>query len=314
MLRLEDKDWAPVDVDLQVKFYDWYFVQIFELLELEKPALENDIPTALIRAIREGTVTYAQGVFSGTYSAKISKELSQFATFDGRTKQWKGLAPPNVAGVAAVANAHARALNEKIASLIPRMYTRVEEVSSTLSFPIRDAMARWDAIAEKDIANIKVLPEMTQAMQQRLYDAYTNNQQLNIKNWNEDQVTRLREAVERNAKQGYNRLELEDFIRYEWNVTRNKARFLARQESSLFLSTFRDERYMDAGITTYRWSSSHDSRCREANRYGGPAHGPGGPLDGHVFEFGNPPVSGPKGERQAPGVPFGCRCVAVPLG
>ena len=313
MLRLIDSDWAPVHTLLTSHFYHWYFKELFELLELEQPSLENDKPSALIRAIRQGNVTYDQGVFRGTFNLQISKELSKFAKFDGRTKQWAGIAPPDVSRVATTANFRARSLNQKIANLIPQFQTRVASAVTDIRFPVGSSMSRWDEQAKQDVQSMKVLPEVTEAMRTRLTDAYTKNQHLNIVNWNFDQVERLRNAVEENAKNGYNRLELEAFIQYEWNVSRNKARFLARQESSLFLSTFRDARYTDAGITTYRWSSSHDARCRKANRYGGPAHGPGGPLDGHVFEFGNPPVSGPKGEKQAPGVPFGCRCVAVPI-
>ena len=102
-------------------------------------------------------------------------------------------------------------------------------------------------------------------------------------------------------------------IRQEWEVSANKAKFLARQETSLFISKIRDERYQSAGVEEYIWMSSGDARCREANKYGGPSHGPGGPLHGKRFRFDNPPASGTHGEHENPGIPFGCRCVARPV-
>jgi SPP1 gp7 family putative phage head morphogenesis protein len=69
------------------------------------------------------------------------------------------------------------------------------------------------------------------------------------------------------------------------------------------MSKFREERYKSIGVLKYRWSSSNDERVRDRHRE----------LNGKIFEWTNPPISGANGERQHAGEPFGCRCVAVAI-
>ena len=88
----------------------------------------------------------------------------------------------------------------------------------------------------------------------------------------------------------------------------NKAKFLARQETSLFMSKLRDTRYQGAGVERFRWSatggSAGDGRTRDLHRM----------LHGKEFSYGNPPVIDERtGETGYPGEAFGCRCVAIPI-
>jgi len=79
---------------------------------------------------------------------------------------------------------------------------------------------------------------------------------------------------------------------------------IARQETSLFVSKYREERYTGAGITEYIWSTSKDQRVR-------PDHAA---LDHQVFSWDSPPVTDrATGKRNNPGADFGCRCLALPV-
>jgi uncharacterized protein with gpF-like domain len=59
---------------------------------------------------------------------------------------------------------------------------------------------------------------------------------------------------------GYNKNNLIESIQNEFETSKAKAKFLARQETSIFLSDLSADSYMDAGVDLYRWSNSGDNR------------------------------------------------------
>ena len=145
---------------------------------------------------------------------------------------------------------------------------------------------------------------MSGFIQDELKKEYTENMNLYIKKWHEEQIVRLREQVQENATLGFRASRLQDAIKAEYGVSANKARFLARQETSLLVSKYREETYKEAGVDQYQWSTSHDSRVRDTHK----------DLNGKFFRWDSPPIVDiHKGRRAHPGEDFGCRCVAIPI-
>ncbi|GAG93926.1 unnamed protein product, partial [marine sediment metagenome] len=71
-----------------------------------------------------------------------------------------------------------------------------------------------------------------------------------------------------------------------------------------FVSEYKQQRYLDIGITKYEWSTSNDERVRDDHKQ----------LDGKIFSFKTPPVVDRRtGRRANPAEDFGCRCVAIPI-
>lgn len=312
MIKLQESYWQPIHIEIQNFFWMQFFDPIFNILDIKKP-FQNAGYSALQEAIKEERVFYANGVFTGEFNIRISRELSQFATFNPRSRSWVGMPPPEIMATAARVKFEAKAINDRIASLIPKLDANIDQAIQNLAFPIAHTIDSMEGVIIGSLQSLGMVPELTEDAKRNLIEFYNDRQKLNIENWQPEQIDRLRGVIEQNVLNGYNRSELENLIKQEWDVSANKARFLARQETSLFVSKFRDERYQSAGVQEYIWLSSHDARCRESNKYGGPSHGPGGPLHGKKFRFDSPPVSGTKGERQNPGVPFGCRCIAKPV-
>ena len=312
MLHLKDSYWAQTDRELTQLFYDVFYADLL-LLVSDQNELPNDQFSAVKSALREGKIKYKNGQFSGKFSIAISRELSRFAKLDARSGIWIGRPPADIQAVAASANFRSQALIQKAQRLIDQMQPVAIETVKNIRFDFEKPLADMDTQAVKDLHYLGIHPDLTPDSRDKLLEDYNYNQQLNVKNWTTNQVERLRTMTERAIQDGASPREFAQMIMGEWGVTKNKARFLARQESSLFLSKFRRERYTEAGVTDYIWMSSADARCRESNRWGQPAHGPGGPLHGHRFTFGDPPPSGPHGEPQEPGEPFGCRCIARPV-
>lgn len=328
---MKEAYYKPIQAELETIFFDFYWKDILEAVkQSERLFNTND---ALIAAIRKGTIHYEQGKFTGKFNAKISKELSKFAKFDSRSKTWKGIPPSNVTAAASVANSRGEALARKIDALISEIPSRVSEAVEKLKYSIDAPLFAVSEEAGKDLNTLGISIDLTPELSQRLSDNYTTNQSINIKNWTDDQTGRLRDMIEKNALSGYNRLELQDLISNEFGVSMNKARFLARQETSLFVAEVRNERYEDAGVQWYRWSTSQDIRVvgTPGGLYpeGSPGHGNHYVMHGKICKLSDSTVyadnieAARKGlwkskasigaDNTHPGQAFNDRCVAVPV-
>jgi len=302
-LRPEERFWKPTQQAIEAYLWSVVYQPIIDLMnEYQSPVVNSQ--DAIKQALRRGTISYESGEFSGRFTAKISKELRRFSDFDRRSKTWKvrdlASMPPDIYAAAVAARDRAIKLTSEIEKHVNGLEAKIKDTVATLSLPIAEQMKEMDAELQKDIA---VKPDITAHMQKKLVKDYTENQHLNIKDWAPEEVERLRKIVEKTAKSGYRRGELREFIKSEWEVTANKAKFLARQETSLFLSKLRRERFLEAGITKYRWSAIKDARLRDRHEH----------LHGQVFSFGEPPITDDKGNRNEPGEDYNCRCVAIPI-
>lgn len=87
------------------------------------------------------------------------------------------------------------------------------------------------------------------------------------------------------------------------HVTSSRAKLIARTEVARVGSALTQARAVHVGSTQYEWVTVGDSDVREEHRK----------LNGRVFSWDDPPVTGSNGERSAPGAIYNCRCVAFPL-
>lgn len=322
--------WKPIEEDLRRYFTEFYWSEILTMLQ--RDGIRVNSKNALIAAIRAGTIRYSNGTFSGTYSASISRYLSRFAKYDGRAGTWTGTPPTDVSAAAAVANNRARTLNTEISRLVEDIPATVAAGVDRLKYSIEQPLFTMSDAAGQDLQGLGISADITPELSQRLIDEYTTNQNLNIVNWTPDQVERLRNVVYDDVLNGYNRDELRRRLVDEYGVTMRKARFLARQETSLLLTEVRDERYSAAGVEIVRWSNSGDVRV-----VGNPAglydptngHGNHWVLGGKFCKLSDPTVYADTlddarsgrwksksmigaGEEHA-GREFGCRCTYIPV-
>ena len=91
-------------------------------------------------------------------------------------------------------------------------------------------------------------------------------------------------------------------LQERFDVTASRADLIARDQTLKLNGQITEHLQTDAGITRYRWSTSHDDRVR-------PGHAE---LDGTEQEWAAPPDTG-DGEMNHPGQAIQCRCVAVPI-
>lgn len=310
---LRPKYFEPVEKQLERIFYAILFQPILEVLDgltAQAAAARRDFfnarEDALRAALRSGRVQYRDGVFSGQFSAEISKALKGIgATFDSRGNVFKLDNAPNwVLSETAAFRERAQKAHEEVKKTLGYVQDTLDQLTEKHQV---DALPTVSAIESdfKGIAReLQVSPELTDASRQRLANDYTQNMELWIKKWIEEEIVTLRGVVDENAMEGYRFDRLIERIKHQFNVSQSKAKFLARQETGLFMAKFRRERFKESGVRRYKWSTARDERVRDDHKH----------LNGRIFFYADPPiVDTTTGRRANPGEDFNCRCVDIPI-
>jgi SPP1 gp7 family putative phage head morphogenesis protein len=112
--------------------------------------------------------------------------------------------------------------------------------------------------------------------------------------------------VENMANNNLDRNKLKQLIQDEFNVSASRAKFIARQESTLFFSEQRNHQYTEAGYKFYFWKATDFSaRTRPYHKA----------LDSKTskqfYDVTNPPIDTENGHRHNPGENYNCRCTAI---
>jgi len=268
----------------------------------------NYSPEQIISAaLRSGQIQYINGKFTGQFSAKISKALESLgAKFNKVTKTYdmKGTALTiQVSEAAAYASMIALARNKLLLEALA--YINIEsampELARLLDVPLDTILEDLDEQAYLSLRDaITIVPEITEEQRAALKAQYVDDVSISVKNFTVAQTEKLRAMVEENLFTGLaDNKSLVKAIIDEFGVTENKARFLSRTETSIFISKFREITGKEAGITHYVWMSVPDERTRPLHKE----------LNGQTFSWDNPPIIDDKtGERGHPGSTYNCRC------
>lgn len=289
-------------------FYNELFGKLFTAIEPIKEYYNDK--TILVDAIIKRRIQFVDGKFIGSFNAAISKELLKLgAKFDKRSKVFiidKFKLPIEVTHAIAVASLASLTMYKKINDFLNNFDTStlISTLNDELNIPLDEIMEDLDDQKRRTVEDaLKIKVHLSPTEQQQLTDSYTNDMTLAIKNFADEQVVRLRQLVEKSLFEGLNDQNLVDAIQKEFNVTKNKAMFLARQETGLLVSAYRKVTYSTVGSKQYKWSTSHDDRVRTMHKE----------LDGKIFSWDDPPVTDDKGNRNHPGEDWQCRCQAIPI-
>lgn len=308
--------WTDIERQLKEIFWQIVFKPVVALIEEANPQvtdrairLTNAGEEDLRLALRAGKIQYADGVFSGQFSSATSRALRAMgAKLDSRRGIFR-LAP---AQVPAWVRAEAGAYHVRAKAVHDAAIKKLDEIKAGLSKAVQsfrvNPASSIDAFQrgfERVAKQLKIKPQLTDQSKQALVVDYTKNMDLWVQKFSEGMITDMREGVEENAMQGYRFDRLIAGIKAKYGVTTSKARFLARQETGLFVSKFRRERFSEAGVTHYIWRTSHDERVRLRHRE----------LDGKVFAYADPPIVAtvPTIRKANPGEDYLCRCVDRPI-
>lgn len=314
-VRHRDDYTRAVERVVMAYFDEVIFQPILDMLEDAgtPDTRENAQETAVSRALKSGRLWYADGEFSGALNAEISRELREMGATLNKNRGTFTIAPDklpaDIRGAAEVSLDRSRQLHHELQDRLAQMQVNAAGLSTGLDLEetvkgiVGDLQTQLSSTV-KDIDTIEVSAEITPGIAQALDEELTKNLDLYIQGFAQEEITKLRAEVQKNAFAGYRADRLVDLIRQQHGVTRRKAAFLADQETSLLVSKYREERYKALGARSYIWSTSHDERVRHDHKA----------LDGQRFDWDSPPVTNrATGDRNNPGEDFRCRCVALPV-
>lgn len=108
----------------------------------------------------------------------------------------------------------------------------------------------------------------------------------------------VKKIVGEGFEQGRSTRDIRKSIQEKFQVSRSRAKFIARDQIAKLNGDITKARQTAAGVTRYRWSTSGDDRVRDTHR----AH------NGKIFFWDKPPA-----DTGHPGQDFQCRCIAEPV-
>jgi SPP1 gp7 family putative phage head morphogenesis protein len=299
MADLKPSYFEPIETDILNFLYAQFYAPILEITDTPRTLVNST--SYLMWAIRTGKIQYDGGVFRGEFNLTLSRELSAFAMYDRRSRTWKGNPPPDVKAAAVVANGKRTEIVGRLNTALRDIEARIDQQIKSLSFGLDMPLFSMEEGVKSELQGVGVYSPFTDGEKKAMRDRYTFNQQKNVKDWAPEQVVRLREMVQQYQMTGDTR-SLREMIENQWSVSANKARFLARQETSLFFSNLQLDRAGRAGVRRYRWSTSHDVRVRQDHK----------DLQGTIVSLDSPPIVDKKtGRRAHAGEDYGCRCAKI---
>lgn len=120
----------------------------------------------------------------------------------------------------------------------------------------------------------------------------------------ETQIDRFGEILDDAERRGLRVEEVRKKVQAEFEVSRQRAETLAREQVLRFNSRVTMQRQTQAGVVEYVWSTSKNDRVR-------PTHEA---LEGQICRWDDPPVSEEDGSAFHPGDGYGvCYCVALAI-
>lgn len=307
-----DLEKQRIEARIKRAFRELLYAPILAELSLSRTTLQNSYEV-LLHAIASGKIHYSGGRFYGRLSATTTKELRTLgAVWDRRKKNYRlSAASLPVAVRAAIATSQAR-FEEKLKRIDRQLaQTLPEEIADSVKTADLFDTALWktDREFERTLSKLTVAPELTPARRKKIADEWQENMDKWIKGWTEQEIIKLRKSIQRSVFAGNRYESVVRSIKQSYGATENKARFLARQETNLLLSKFKEARYTDSGVPEYKWKTvvgSPKHPVRHSHKI----------LDGKIFRWDTPPITTGKNEpqrRNNPGEDFGCRCSAVPV-
>jgi SPP1 gp7 family putative phage head morphogenesis protein len=299
--------------EIKAILYDQIFRPIIDISEFTDRDLFNDNDD-LLRALRAGEIIYKDGAFRGKFSASITKALRKIGAEYGRVAGQPVYKLKDISSTDLSAYRSAILVGTANAE---RLLTNVEGYLEALSFDTSNfdvspssTIDQLNKKISKSLNKMGIEATSTTDIEEQLTKRYIENVNLSIKKASNDTVIKLRKKIAERGLDGTRAESFVDMIRKELKASEKRAAFIARQETGLLVSKYKEENYKRVGIRRYVWDTTGNNRVREDHES----------LDGQIFSWDNPPISnqsevarGLPARYNHPGEDFRCFCVARPL-
>lgn len=271
---------------------------------------------ALVDALRRGVLQYVGDYVFGDLDAKLTGELRALgAQFDPAKKAYRlqrSAAPGWFSAEGAAAQARAENVHKALERQLDALQTRLEAGQMALPLDPGSVVEAIEDGFEGAAEVIGIAKRIPPAARAAMEARYLEQVRPYVVKATAEYIDGVHKAVADNAARGYRFETIVGDIQHFVGVSERKARFLARQETSLFMAGYREERFTAAGVNDYKWSTSHDIRVRPyADEQKLKKYGDHRVLDGKIFSYARKaPAEFMSSKKPCnPGQDFGCRCV-----
>ena len=314
-IKESTEDYEAIEKELRELFKREIYFPLLKELGMTKKSLQNSMDD-LLSAIQSGSITFNRGTFSGKFNASITKELKRLgATWDRKSSTFKipsADLPIEVKNAVSASEAKflekLSRIDKKLESIATSTFGSKEMIATKLDISKQFSSAIWKV--EKDfkssVNGITIAPKLSPNQVKRISDEWSNNMQLWVQDFTAKEIKELRQDVAKSAMAGNRYGAAIKSIQDSYGVSANKAKFLARQETSLLMTKFKQTRYEEAGVNEYKWGCVTGTPKHPVR----PMHKA---LEGKIYKWSEPPVVDEKGNRKNPGQDYNCRCFARPI-
>lgn len=310
-------DYDDIEAKIKEVFRKQIYLPMLRELAGKSTTLKN---TAfdLAEAIKRGRVQFSRGTFSGRFNALISKELKELgAEWDRKTSTFKLPLSSLPMQVRTAISASEVRFQEKLSS-IDRTLAKIlpEEIADKIKVSASFDAAIWkvERNFQDTIKNLTIAPELSPEQRKRIADEWQTNMDLWIKDFTKKEILELRGNMQKSVFTGNRYESAIATIQKSYDVSARKAKFLARQETNLLMTKYKQTRYEAAGVYEYKWNCVAGTKTHPVR----PRHKALADASkaGKIFRWDDPPVSSEPGEperRNNPGQDYNCRCSARPV-
>lgn len=293
--------------------WNWYYKPIFDILKPNSVINDND---ALFNAIKSGNIYYQNGGFyskSGRFSNTIALQLekigAKYSKYGRCYRLAKDKLPQQISWVIETTNA-------KVFSDVVAIKKTLDDFLGVLGDALKGL--KLQDVAESMILDIEkranenmrnnkievIQPKMTDFIAKQFSEDYTDTIRFDIKNALPEQIVKMREVVGQMAIEGESRITIQKYIENNFVKDQKKAKFLARNESSIAVTEYLKAKYQENGSEEFKWIANLDERVRDEHKK----------LNGTIHRYDNPPIIDERtGTRGIPGEFYNCRCTFVPI-
>lgn len=290
-------------------FWNLVFKPMFKELNIKA---ENDSDT-IIEALKRGDIFYSDTGFKAKkrFSNAVSNELiklgAKYNHFTHTFEISKNLLSDKIKLTINNELLRAQTKLNIINSFLEDIQLNFDQIIETMIFK-DEVIIILDSVGNEVKQNVRKIniiePELTQEQKDQIAQDYTFNMKYYIKNWMPNRISNMRVKVQKAILEGYRPDQVQDMLEKEYKIGKNKAKFLAQNETSIMLAELKKSMYSEMGFTEFIWQTILDGRER-------PEHHK---LNGKIFSFDNPPVINERtGQRGLPGQTYNCRCNLIPV-
>lgn len=133
----------------------------------------------------------------------------------------------------------------------------------------------------------------------KIAEDYVYNMNYWVKKWEVKNIIEMRKEVADMVQKGVRTPQLQVYFEKRWKIAKNKAKFLAENESRLAGSVIKATQYQDLGCTQFKWGRSVALEKRELHKH----------YYNKIFDFNDPPIIDEKlGIKGLPQQIWNCQC------